>query len=308
MIITKLYGGMGNQMFIYAFSRMLQERYKEPILLNTFELEHNQTGYTKRTYALECFALNNNCRILNNYEKNIYETILKCKRLRIQDAPISQEVFAKLAKTGLYTSDKLFYYYNFSSTERNLKFVDGYFMSWKYFENIKIKLIKDFRIKIPPSKENFILLKEIKKQNSVCVHIRRGDYLSSQFKKTNDVCTESYYLNAMKYIEKKVDNPVFYIFSTSNEDIEWIKKHYSFENFHTKYVELENPDYEELRLMRNCKHFIIANSTFSWWAQYLCTNKEKIVIAPDTWLNVSKCDQRWVNDIYMPNWKLISAN
>ena len=80
----------------------------------------------------------------------------------------------------------------------------------------------------------------------------------------------------MDLIANKIENPVFYIFSTGARDIEYIKKNYSFK-YLVKYINLDNPDYEELRLMTMCKHFILSNSSFSWWAQYLCEYKEKIV-------------------------------
>ena len=90
-----------------------------------------------------------------------------------------------------------------------------------------------------------------------------------------NICDYNYYLKSMEYISNKVDSPVFYIFSNSSEDINWIKNNYDFSMYNTVYVDLNNPDYEELRLMYNCKHFIISNSTFSWWGQYLCNNPEK---------------------------------
>lgn len=307
MIITKLYGGLGNQMFIYAFSRMLQEFYKEPIWLNTYELEYNRGGSTKRAYALDCFTLNRNCRLLNNIEKNAYEAVLQYKRRNINEEVYNQADYTKLVQNGLYTSDAIFHFYDFAESKKPIKFTDGYFMSWKYFEKIKHKLKKEFCIKIPPSRENEQLLDVIKKQNAVCVHIRRGDYVSTSYNRTNNICTESYYQKAMAYIKKRTKDPVFYVFSNSKTDITWIKRHYNFEKYNVHYVELENKDYEELRLMQNCKHFIIANSTFSWWAQYLCDNSKKIVVAPYPWLNVPDRKKKWIRDIYMPEWRTIAV-
>ena len=86
----------------------------------------------------------------------------------------------------------------------------------------------------------------------------------------------------MRYIAERAKNPVFYIFSDNLKEIEWIKENYHFD-FDVQYIELNNPDYEELRLMYQCKHFVIANSTFSWWGSYLAANEDKIIVAPKIW-------------------------
>ena len=107
----------------------------------------------------------------------------------------------------------------------------------------------------------------------------------------------------MKKITEQVENPVFYVFSNSSDDINWIKENYDFSDYNVEYVDLNNPDYEELRLMYSCKHFIISNSTFSWWAQYLCENENKIVIAPSEWnRHFDDC-----SGIYMPEWQVIEV-
>ena len=92
------------------------------------------------------------------------------------------------------------------------------------------------------------------------------------------------YKNAVKYIKGTVDNPTFFIFSNTHDDIEWIKENYKFD-MEPIYVDLSNPDYEEIRLMMSCKHFIISNSTFSWWASLLSKNEGKLIVAPKTWSN-----------------------
>ena len=137
------------------------------------------------------------------------------------------------------------------------------------------------------------MIQQIENSNSVCVHIRRGDYIGSSF----DICTEAYYQKGMDIIASKVENPTFYIFSNSSEDLQWIKENYHF-SYDLVYVDLNNCDYEELRLMYTCKHFIISNSTFSWWGAYLSTNEEKVVIAPSKWNQ----DYKVVEDLYLDHW------
>ena len=95
---------------------------------------------------------------------------------------------------------------------------------------------------------------------------------------------------------------MFFVFSTGHDDIEWIKENYHF-NANIQYVDLDNPDYEELRLMKACKHFIISNSTFSWWAAFLARNKTKIVWVPSVW----RKDQPEANNIIPKEWRKIEV-
>ena len=134
------------------------------------------------------------------------------------------------------------------------------------------------------------------------MHIRRGDYLSPKYKHLN-VCDYQYYFESMNYIISKLNNPTFFIFSNTSDDLDWIKENYSLPG-KIVYVKNDNPDYEELRLMYSCKHFIISNSTFSWWAQYL-SNNSGIVIAPEIW---NRLNHDGIADLYMPNWITMKVN
>ena len=141
------------------------------------------------------------------------------------------------------------------------------------------------------NEENSILLADIKQSESVCVHIRLGDYL--KYAAIYDVLVPDYYEKGIEYIKNKVREPKFFVFS---DEPDKAKLRLAFlEN--AVFINHHNPGYEDLRLMMNCKHFIIPNSTFSWWAQYLCRNPNKIVIAPKKWFNgLPYCD------ILMENW------
>ena len=131
----------------------------------------------------------------------------------------------------------------------------------------------------------------MKSTNSVCVHIRRGDYT---YLKNYQVCSIAYYLKAMEIMKGKIKEPKFYIFS---DDIEWVKKNIDFD-VDVTYIDKNNTSYEELRLMYSCKHFIISNSSFSWWAQYLSTNKNKVVISPNIWYQNKNQPQDMILDYF----------
>lgn len=195
---------------------------------------------------------------------------------------VTMDKFKKLSKKGKYIHPGYiqFMYFPAEKTKRKNKIVAGYFGSDKYFSEIRSILLKEMAVKIEPSEENKTMIEEINSCNSVCVHMRRGDFLVEKYAKSLAVCTEYYYQKGMDYIASNTENPVFYIFSNTHSDLEWIKNNYQFD-YPVKYVDLNNPDYEEIRLMYNCKHFVISNSTFSWWGSYLSSSPNKIVVAPD---------------------------
>ena len=302
MIVTDIYSGLGNQMFQYAYGRALQEKYKDKLVLNYYPLIRNKTI---RSYSLNHFKLNDSVIIPDLKTMSRLDFISKIKRrvlvLNNTDKLHGEKTFYRLAAQGMFANHDV---YNYSPNEKcnqKDKYVIGFWQSEKYFRNISEEIKKEFEIITPPSEENKKLLEEIQKENAVCVHIRRGDYLTTP---GLDICNEKYYKDGMKYIADRVVDPVFYIFSYSSKDIKWIKENYKFD-YQVKYVDLNNPDYEELRLMIACRHFVISNSTFSWWAQYLSKSDNKIVIAPSKWNAEGKQQDK---DIYMDNWTVIDIN
>lgn len=298
MITVCLSGGLGNQMFTYAYARALQEENKEKkLIIDTYDFKHDF-----REYSMYHLKLNENLKKSSSLREKLLRIYLRFNFGNKMDSRPTDEQFYILAKKGFYYD---FFPYSHRPVEQNskkIKVVKGYFQSHKNFENIKNVIVEEFTVVTPPSEANQKTLDEISKDNAVCVHIRRGDYVNNPGNKALNICTEEYYLKAMDIISNKVENPVFYVFSTGHDDIEWIKQNYRF-NYNVRYVDLDNPDYEELRLMYNCKHFIISNSTFSWWAQYLSKNENKVVVAPSEWNHKSNPD-----NIYMDNWEIVDVN
>ena len=197
--------------------------------------------------------------------------------LRFKDmktcSPIGREVVP--------VSDKDFFDSYSLMDNPGYNFFNGYFQDEKIFKVYRKELLDVFKFKHELMGENEIIEKKIKSQNSVAVHVRRGDYLNVFYQ---DVLSNHYYEKAMEYISSKVDNPYFYIFS---DDTKWVK-----ENLRVKYnyAIIENNSgwnvaANDMHLMSLCKHNIIANSTFSWWGAWLNQNPDKIVIAPKVWLS-----------------------
>ena len=163
-------------------------------------------------------------------------------------------------------------------------YLDGYWQSEKYFIDVADELRKEFCVAAEPTGENKLMLNRIGATDAVCLHIRRGDYVKNQH--TNSVhgtASLEYYYQAVRHIQSTHPNLELYVFS---DDVGWVR-----ENLHTTvpttFVDHNNPDsdYEDLRLMSTCKHHIMANSTFSWWAAWLGEHPGQIAIAPKKWFN-----------------------
>lgn len=280
MIRLYLIGGLGNQMFEYAFARAISEKIKEPIEINPecflfFDLIRKRKE--KTINYLNHFNLNKNVKIVSNKIKG-FEYFLRYAYDYFSQ-PASKEIFEKRARKGklIETTKNACNYHTIPKLPNKINII-GYYADDRYFAEIEPIIQDEFQVITPPSPQNMQMIEEISSCNSVCVHVRRGDYLLKENAFLN-VVDEKYFQNAMKYIYEHTENPVFYIFSNNSDDIQWIKENYHFD-YPVKYVDLNNPNYEELRLMYHCKHFIISQSSFSWWGSYLSKNKDKILIAP----------------------------
>ncbi|MEI6304723.1 MAG: alpha-1,2-fucosyltransferase [Candidatus Taylorbacteria bacterium] len=178
----------------------------------------------------------------------------------------------------------------------------GYWQNEKYFKSIENNIKKEFTLINPLRSAAKKFAIEIGSLiNSISIHIRRGDYVSDQ--KTNKyhgTCGPEYYSKAIKYITSKIGSNIHvFVFS---DDIEWVKQNMPLKYPVTYVSSPEIPDYEELILMSQCKHNIIANSTFSWWGAWLNENPDKIVIAPKRW---TLKGEKNFKDICPPSWTRI---
>ena len=190
-------------------------------------------------------------------------------------------------------------FYRKKLTKKTIAYMVGRYQEYYYLENIKEDILKDFSfsqntpISVNRYKSGIIM------NNSVSIHIRRGDYTG---KKEFDICTMTYYKNAIDYIQNKEKNLVYYIFS---DDLEWTKSNFDFLDNH--YIvdnsQYDSSDYYDLYLMSICKHNIIPNSTFSWWAAYLNRNLNKIILCPDKWNGM---DLVLTDEICPKEWRRIS--
>ena len=275
MIIVKLQGGLGNQMFQYAIGRHLFHVNKDILKLDITSFKNN----TKRSYSLDCFnfpevfATNEEIKWFKKYQRKPGRVWFLYNRL-----------FAEKAK---YAQEGQFHFDQEILKLKSPVYLDGYWNTEKYFQDIRDILLKDFQIKIPLSGKNKEISERIILVDSVSVHVRRGDYANDP--KTNIVhgtLSNEYYDKAFMLIKKLVKDPRFFIFS---DDIGWVRNNIVFP-FPATYIDWNDDKtaFEDLRLMSLCKHHIIANSTFSWWGAWLSQNPKKIAIAPLKWFNTKK--------------------
>lgn len=292
-------GGLGNQMFQYACARnkALCEGKELVLLGNMFKVDPD-----KRTYRLDCLNIPSTVHLAKGIEERWYWFLFRLKKKLLNIFKIDYEHNQVGYKNGLFFVSPTYTFYKFESTNNMIDFMYGLFQSEKYFSN-NIDIIKsELRVKKSCGR-NKGLLKTINCCNSVCLHIRLGDYVNNNcYREYLSVCNKQYYLDGIKYIKENVENPVFFVFSNSSKDLEIIRKNYDLPK-DVVYVDAHNNDFEDLELMYHCKHFILSNSSYSWWAQELTFNTNPVVVAPDIWIR----GYEHSIDIYKENWKVIKV-
>lgn len=265
MIITKLSGGLGNQMFQYAAGFSVAKRMKTHLFLDTrdYTYDHN------RDFELYNFKISGTIApevILPAIKK---ENWLKYKLWKILD------LNPKLLVQNQF---------DFNSVEGIIKssaYLSGFWFSEDFFIDVASELRSEFRLKEEMSKYSQDIMKQIENNTSVSMHFRRGDYVAVEYwKERLGTCSENYYYHALDYIKSIVgENIHIFVFSDS---IDWVKSNFKF-NVNTYYVSRSSNTFphEDLALMSSCRHHIIANSTFSWWGAWLNEKSDKIVVCPD---------------------------
>ncbi|MFJ7565835.1 alpha-1,2-fucosyltransferase [Herminiimonas sp. NPDC097707] len=289
MIIAKIIGGLGNQMFQYASARAQAIKKNSQLCLDI-------SGFSN--YKLhQGFELQ---RLFNlPYEiatpKDISDA-LGWQSPAIVRRVISQPYCAFLRHENFVAEPHFHYWPGIKNISDNC-YLSGYWQSEKYFADLSVDIREDFRFLPILQGPNFELAKQLTAETSVSVHIRRGDYINNPKNiSTFQVCSLEYYQAAIKYVTERVAQPVFYIFS---DDIKWVKENLKMDFPHHYLSHNQGGEsYNDMRLMSLCKHHIIANSSFSWWGAWLNPDQRKIVVAPKKWF-VAEFDTR---DLYPPAW------
>lgn len=284
MLIARIIGGIGNQLFQYATARAISLKLNRKLLLdiawynNVYKQEDQSdlNATTLRDFLLNYFNIQS--RVINKIHLDWI------KRLEIKSINSNFYKFLKVGPLNFFSYTPV-NHNNFSLDyirEHSHVYLTGHWQNNDIIEKYKNILYNDLILKHPLSVNNQDHLNSISTTNSVAIHVRRGDYISNpNSRKVHASCSNNYYYKSRAFIQYKITNSHYFIFS---DDIKWVKDNLDFTT-NTTFINNNGPVYEHLFLMSQCKHQITANSTFSWWAAWLNTNPQKIIITPQYWYN-----------------------
>lgn len=286
MIYVQIKAGLGNQMFEYAFGRALSLETNRPLSLDLSWYGNTAKKDTPRLFLLDKY--------------NIQAKLATTEELLNFNTPV-KKLFRKISRRLKYKKDFIF---NPSEMKSSTSYFEGHWANEKYFKKFQDVIRNDLSLKNPltPLSQQISEAIESNKSNgmtTVSIHVRRGDCVTNthaaSFQGTIDTSyyDKSYDVLSQKFGSKKI---MLYIFS---DDINWARENVLVSKNATYVSKPEIPDYEELVLMSQCDHQIIANSSFSWWAAWLNPKNDKIVIAPKQWLKDTSFD---TSDVCTPSW------
>ena len=275
--VIRLQGGLGNQMFQYAFGLALAAKGSAEVLFDGAKYSQSEAQRKKsdkRAYELKYFKADvrfaPESQLKNwvkkkekNFFKKFFHFVMGKSRPALfeeKDCSVFYPEFFNICKDSYYT---------------------GYFQTEKYFRDKRNAVLQAFSLKNPVNSENAAMLDKIKGVNAVSLHVRRGDYLLAKNQALLGLCSLDYYKKAIDYIASRVENPHFFLFS---DDIPWVEENLKLDYPYTV-VDINSGEnsFYDMWLMKHCRHNIIANSSFSWWGAWLNENPEKIVAAPEKW-------------------------
>ncbi|MBR6013827.1 MAG: alpha-1,2-fucosyltransferase [Selenomonadaceae bacterium] len=269
MIVTKLGGGLGNQLFQYAVGRYLANKHNTElkIVKNWFETTNAPLAY----YQLDEF----------NIQKNFVS------EEEVKDLQLIQETRTSFIPETLDAPDNIV--------------LSGYWQSGKYFKDIRDILLKELTLKNPLGKISSQWKEKIlSAECAVSMHVRRGDYMTPGFRNHSGTIPFSFYYECISILKSRYPQMTLFIFSN---ELDFVGKNFKFD-VPVEYVKDCEKGCEEIFLMSCCKHNIIANSTFSWWGAWLNQNPDKEVFAPDPWHK----DGWGGHDVVPENWTEIQVD
>lgn len=292
MVSVRIFGGLGNQMFQYAYGRCLSLKKKTGLLLDYYSqilrTDFDGENLTKITDVFDLpvkFYIGKARKdLVNKYNLNYLDQLISGIHLKMNCVVTECE--------NSCPKDKI--------DKRKDIYLTGYWQGEQYFAGIKNIIRNDFKLKIEEQASSLEIYKEISGNNSVSLHIRGKDYLSRTFYSR---CSLKYYMDAVDIISKSASDLKFFIFT---DDINNLQQNYGELLKFCKVVNYKtafNRDVVDLLLMSKCKHNVIANSSFSWWGAWLNTNPHKVVVSPKKWLN-----EEWAGNPHYTNESRVPAD
>jgi hypothetical protein len=286
MIVMRLKGGLGNQMFQYALGRRLSIDHHTPLILETSSFnEDHLRDYRLNTFQIDASASDKLLFFPTTGPKRHINTVLQFFRSLLSGPfNIFKEQYFGFDPRVLQCSANAFF--------------DGFWQSEQYFLPIRKTLLADFLPVQVLSGQLAQTVQQIDGSPAVSIHVRRSDYVSNPTTMAfHGVCSKEWYEEAAHYMKAHVPNVHFFVFS---DDYEWAKNNLAFDA-PTTFVK-PSPDgleCHDLYAMSLCQHNVIANSSFSWWGAWLNQNPNKIVIAPKQWFVAGP---QATNDLIPSSW------
>jgi len=290
-IIARVFGGLGNQLFIYATARAMAERTGAELVLDT------RTGFQgdayERQFALHHF--NANYREATALERFDFPTGRGWRyvfRRGNEILPFKNRFYL----TDLLANEWFFMPEMLAYCPSSVVWLEGYWQSPRYFEDARTILDKELRIKSPLSVQTLRLAEHLQKPNSICIHLRmlRNVIKGVEALKVSET-NMKYYQRSMDYIAERLENPQFFCFS-DNPEISNSLLQTPYNLTFVKHNKSDEHAYEDFYLMTLCRHFILSNSTFGWWAAWMGQANKSMVMSPPL--------HRWDNrDILPQGWK-----
>ncbi len=288
MIIAEITAGLGNQLFQYSFARNLSLLRKQPLKL---DLNFFKDSRFSDVYRLDKFNIR--AEIASPEE-------IRAFRRREFPGYLSGAIRRILGR-------KIYYHNKYHLDENEISadkvkslnmeniYLSGYWAGEKNFAENADTIREELKPVKPLSGKSRRFLEKINAANSVSLHFRRNDYVGNTYFVNLSM---EYYRNAISHIAERVKNPVFFLFS---DDPQWVVNNFKTE-FEFTIVDANDSktDYEDMILMSNCKHNIMANSTFSWWGAWLNRNRGKIVLAPEKWFRDPRAQKKYENGNLLP--------
>lgn len=288
VVTIRIKGGLGNQLFQYAAAYSLAKRLNQKLELDSsFFPQQTLRGFKLGQMNILCTNIAGvQSSIVELYKIKYLNKVLRKVNIRVLPCGGGKKYLLE-ARSDIVPEF-------FSISQANI-YMDGYYQSEEYFSSYKKELIKQFTPNYPSEQEYENVLSKIINCESVAVHVRRGDFLRAQNDSNPNhyLLGEQYYHNTLKYVNEHLENPVFFWFS---DDIDWVKHNFGEkENFQFVSLNTKHADIDEMMLMKNCKHIITANSTFSWWASWLNEYEDALHICPaKRYGNLHMIPENWV--------------
>lgn len=265
MIIIKLMGGLGNQMFQYAAALQAAARNQVLLKVETAAVESDQLRH------LELAKFNTDLKFASPGE---VQQLLPRNTI----AKLLQLILPKEKQT--YHRERNYFYDKSTEQIGPNTYMKGYFQSEKYFLTGQQLIRAQFKPRREYTDHLQNLSAELRRHQSVSVHIRRGDYLDPEIRRVHGLLSEEYYKEAISRFREQVPGATFYFFS---DDMVWVRNHFQGADFRYASEAISYTALDDFYLMTQCRHNIIANSSFSWWCAWLNESPGKQVVAPAKW-------------------------